>query len=92
MVAVKILGTGCPRCERLELLVGKAIRQLGLHVTVEKVTDINEIISYQSLSVPTLMINERVVAAGRVPDIGEIVPWLEAAADEPAEEVSQAHS
>ncbi len=77
MIDVKVLGTGCPRCVRLELLVAKAVKQAADEVNVEVVSDAEAIMAYGVLSSPALIVNGQVKSAGRVPDLAEIVGWLE---------------
>ena len=76
---IKVLGSGCPKCKRLEELTRQAIATAGLHATVAKVTDIDAILAYPILSTPGLVIDERLVASGRLPRPDEIVGWLLAA-------------
>ncbi len=76
MLTVKILGTGCPNCKKLEALTRQAIANLGIDATVVKVTDYSEIITYDILSTPGLVINEKVVSSGRIPAEPEIMTWL----------------
>ena len=73
---VKVLGTGCPNCKRLEKMVVEAIADLGIDATVTKVTDINEIMDFNILSTPGLAIDDLVVSSGRIPSKAEIVAWL----------------
>ena len=80
MMSVKVLGTGCPNCQNLEKTVRKAVSVLGVDATVEKVTDIKDIVKYAVLSTPGLVIDGKVVCAGRVPSEAEVCAWLASAA------------
>ena len=80
MMSVKVLGTGCPNCQNLEKTVRKAVSVLGVDATVEKVTDIKDIVKYAVLSTPGLVIDGKVVCAGRVPSEAEVSAWLADAA------------
>jgi small redox-active disulfide protein 2 len=64
---IKVLGSGCPNCKRLEANVRRALEARGIDATVEKVTDLGEILGYGVSSTPALVIDGRVVLAGRVP-------------------------
>ena len=76
---VKILGTGCPKCQRLEQLAREAAAEAGLQVTITKVTDMQAIMRYPILSTPGLVVNEELKSAGRLPRKEEIVAWLKEA-------------
>lgn len=67
---IKVLGTGCPSCIKLEKHVRQAIE--GTDITVEKVTDISDIMSYGVLGTPALVIDEVVVSTGKVNSVKEI--------------------
>lgn len=69
---IKILGTGCPKCKALEQATQNAINELGLHATISKVEDIVDIMNYGVMRTPALVINEKVVLSGRVPDAKEL--------------------
>jgi len=73
---IKILGTGCPRCKRLEQLAREAASEAGVNVTFTKVTDMDAILSYPIDSTPALVIDEEVKCSGRVPRKEEIMTWL----------------
>jgi small redox-active disulfide protein 2 len=75
---IKILGSGCPNCKRLEALAREVASELGVHATFAKVTDAAEIMKYDILSTPGLVIEGNVVASGRVPRKDEIAGWIEA--------------
>jgi len=73
---IEILGTGCPKCKKLEENVRKAISELKVKADILKVTDIVKIIEYDVMSTPALVIDGKVEASGRIPDIEEIKKWL----------------
>lgn len=79
IVVIKILGTGCPNCLRLERSVVQALKELGVSAQVEKVTDIPSILAYGIVGTPGLVINEKVRASGRVPGTGELTKMIRAA-------------
>jgi len=80
MLTIKVLGSGCPNCKRVEALARQAAGKLGLPAEFIKVTDYNAIASYDVLSTPGLVINEKVVSAGRIPSEAEVTTWLATAA------------
>lgn len=73
---VKVLGSGCPNCKRLEQVTREAMRELGLDDQVEKVTNFADIVKYPILATPALVIDEKVVCFGRVPSKDEVKGWL----------------
>ncbi len=75
---IKILGTGCPKCKRLEQTAREAAAEIGVEATFIKVTDINEIMSYPIANTPALVVNGAVKSAGRLPSKEEVVGWLRA--------------
>ena len=79
MLTVKVLGSGCANCKKLESIARKAIAGLGVEAEVIKVTDYNAIMKYPIISTPGLVINEKLVSAGRVPGEAEITGWLKEA-------------
>ena len=76
MLSVKILGTGCPNCKRLEKMSREAASALALEAEFVKVTEYPEIMAYGVMSTPGLVINEKVVSYGRIPSPAEITTWL----------------
>jgi small redox-active disulfide protein 2 len=76
MVSVKVLGAGCANCRRLQAAVRKVVAENGFEAQIEKVTDYGEIMKYPIMSTPGLVINEKLVSAGRIPGETEIVHWL----------------
>ena len=69
---IKVLGTGCSNCKNLEKTTIKAIAELNLDASIEKVEDIQEIMSYGVMRTPALVINEKVALYGRVPGTPEL--------------------
>jgi small redox-active disulfide protein 2 len=76
MLTIKVLGSGCANCKRLEQLANKAVMEMGMQAEVVKVTDYNDIMQYPILSTPGLVINERLVCSGRIPTQAEVITWL----------------
>ena len=73
---IQILGTGCSRCKTLTAHAEKAVQDLGLQTEIEKVTDIKDIMKFQILMTPGLVIDGKVKAAGRIPSAAEIKQML----------------
>ena len=73
---VKVLGSGCVRCNNLERKVSKIIKDNSIDALVEKVTDLKEIMRYGILSTPGLVIDEKVVSYGSIPKDEQIIAWL----------------
>jgi small redox-active disulfide protein 2 len=78
MLDIKILGTGCPKCKRLEAATRQAVIEAGVEATVAKVSDIDQILDYDVMMTPGLVINGEVKSAGRVPPKDDIIAWLQA--------------
>ena len=78
MLTVKILGSGCPNCKKLEAAAREAAAAVGLEAEFVKVTDVNTMIAYDLLSTPGLVINEKLVSSGRIPTQAEIRQWMSA--------------
>jgi small redox-active disulfide protein 2 len=76
MITVKILGSGCANFKQVEKIARKAIEEMNLEAEVVKVTDYAEITSYNLLSTPGLVVNEKVVCSGRIPTQAEVTTWL----------------
>jgi small redox-active disulfide protein 2 len=69
---IKILGTGCPNCQKLEQNTKQALEELKLKAQVEKITDISDIVSYGVMGTPALVVDEELKVSGRIPDVSEI--------------------
>ena len=73
---IKILGPGCARCHQLEQTVKGVVKELGIDASVEEVRDIGKIMEYPILTTPGLVINEKLVCSGRVPDKAEVTTFI----------------
>ncbi len=79
MVKIQILGTGCPKCKKLASLVEEAAKELALDYELEKVTDVNDIVSFGIMSTPALAVDGKVLVSGKVPSAQEVKRLLEEA-------------
>ncbi len=73
---IKVLGTGCAKCKSLEKITRKAVEEMSLDATVEKVEDIQKIMEYAVMRTPALVIDEKVVISGQLPKIAEMKELL----------------
>lgn len=73
---IKVLGSGCANCKRLEENTRKAVEELGVNATIEKVSDFKEIMKYGVMRTPALVVDEKVKVWGRVPTPEEIKKYL----------------
>ena len=76
---ITILGQGCARCHQLEKTVKQAVEELGVDAEIEEVRDLKKIMEYPILTTPGLVIDEKVVCSGRVPDKTEVTTLIAAA-------------
>ncbi len=77
MKKLQILGTGCAKCAALTMAAEKAAQSLGLPYELEKVTDLNRIMSFGVMVTPALAVDGQVKAAGKVPSVEEIKKMLQ---------------
>jgi small redox-active disulfide protein 2 len=73
---IKVLGSGCPNCKRLEKVAQQVVSEMAVKATVTKVTDWDGIMAYDIVSTPGLVINEKVVSSGRIPSRAEVTTWV----------------
>jgi small redox-active disulfide protein 2 len=76
MLTIKVLGSGCANCKRVEQIVHKVVDALSLEADIIKVTDYKDIMAYNILSTPGLVVNEKVVSTGRIPSEAEVTTFL----------------
>jgi len=76
MLTIKVLGAGCPNCQKVEENARQAVTMLGTEAKIEKITDRAEFQKYNLLATPGLVINEKLVSAGRIPSESEMMTWV----------------
>ena len=76
MVKIQVLGTGCPKCTQLAEHADAAARELGIEYELEKVTDINDIMSFGIMMTPGLAVDGEVKMSGKVASVEAIKEWL----------------
>lgn len=76
---IKILGPGCARCHQLEKTAREVVKELGIDAEIEEVRDVKKMMEYPILTTPGLVIDEKVVSAGRVPSKSEMTTLITAA-------------
>jgi len=76
MLTIKVLGSGCANCKRLEQIAHKVVSEMGIEAEVIKVTEYPDIMAYNVLATPGLVINEKVVSTGRISSPAEVTTWL----------------
>ncbi|EJO5347587.1 TM0996/MTH895 family glutaredoxin-like protein [Clostridium botulinum] len=75
-MVIKVLGSGCTNCRKLEENTRKAVELLGVDATIEKVTDIKDIMSFGVMKTPALVVDGKVKIMGRVPSPEDIKKYL----------------
>ena len=76
MLQIKVLGAGCENCKKVEALVKTAVALMGVEAGIDKVTEYETIQAYGVLATPGLVINEKLVCAGRIPAEAEVTSWI----------------
>jgi small redox-active disulfide protein 2 len=76
MLTIKVLGSGCANCKKVEAVARQAIASMGVEAQVIKVTEYPDIMQYDIMSTPGLVINEKLVSAGKIPSEAQITSWL----------------
>lgn len=76
MKVIKILGTGCPSCVSTEKIVSEVVNELNIEAKIEKVTEIMDIMQYDVMSTPAIVVDGKVVLKGKVPSVDEVKALL----------------
>lgn len=79
MLTIKVLGSGCANCRRVETVVRQTVERLGVEAEILQLKDYDEILKYPMAATPGLVVNEQLVCAGRVPSEAEVTGWISAA-------------
>ena len=75
---IKVLGPGCPKCEKTAEIVEQAVLETGVEANVEKVKDLMEIAKFGVFGTPAVVVEGHVKTVGKVPDVEEVKAWLKA--------------
>ena len=75
-VEIKVLGSGCAKCNLLEEVTKRAVAQAGIEASVEKITDVVAIMNYGVMTTPALVVDGQVRMSGRVPSVDDLVALL----------------
>jgi len=76
MINIKILGIGCPKCRKLEEKVRDVVSTNHIIAEIEKVTDINDMMKYNIMMTPGLVVNEKLKSSGQIPKDEQILNWI----------------
>lgn len=76
MLTIKVLGSGCANCKKVEAIARGAVASMGVEAEVIKVTEYPDIMQYDIMSTPGLVINEKLVSAGKIPSEAQVMNWL----------------
>ena len=76
MLTIKVLGPGCANCQKVEQIAKQVVATLSVDATIQKVTEREEIMAYPILATPGLVVNEKLVCAGRIPSEAEVTTWI----------------
>jgi small redox-active disulfide protein 2 len=76
MLTIKVLGSGCANCKKVEAIAKQAVANMGVEAEVIKLTEYADMMQYNIMSTPGLVINEKLVSAGRIPSEAQVTSWL----------------
>lgn len=76
MLNIKVVGSGCPNCQRLEQLCQEVISENEVSATIEKVTDFNKFADLGILMTPGLLLNDKVLSSGKIPTKETLQNWI----------------
>jgi small redox-active disulfide protein 2 len=76
MINIKVVGSGCPNCNKLEALCKEVVAEEGIEAQIEKITDFNKFTELGIFVTPGLLINDKVVSSGKIPTKSTLVNWI----------------
>ena len=79
MLSIKVLGPGCANCQKVEQIAKNVVGTLSVDATFQKVTATQDIMKYPILATPGLVINDKLVCAGRIPSEAKVTTWVTSA-------------
>ena len=76
MLTIKVWGSGCANCKKVDSIAHQVVDQMGVQAEIVKVTEYPDIMAYDIMSTPGLVVNEKVVSYGRIPSPAEVTTWI----------------
>jgi small redox-active disulfide protein 2 len=76
VLTIKVLGSGCANCKRVEQIARQVVEEMSLEAEIIKVTEYPDLMKYNIMSTPGLVVNEKIVSTGRIPTPAEVTTWL----------------
>ena len=76
MLNIKVVGTGCPNCIKLETLCQEVVSENNIEASIEKVTDLNKFADLGVIMTPGLIVNDQVISQGKIPTKSTLIHWL----------------
>ena len=76
MLKIKVLGPGCPNCEKLENLCRQIVDEKNIVAEIEKISDINEFAKWNIFLTPALVVNNKILCSGKIPTKSTQEHWL----------------
>ncbi|MDZ7763745.1 MAG: thioredoxin family protein [Melioribacteraceae bacterium] len=76
MLNIKVVGSGCPNCQKLEALCNEVVSEKGFEANIEKVTDVNQFAELGVFMTPGLIVNDNVLSQGKIPTKSSLEHWL----------------
>jgi small redox-active disulfide protein 2 len=76
MINIKVVGSGCPNCQRLAELCHEVIEENNIQAKIEKVTEVNKFADLGIMITPGLLLNNKVVSSGKIPDKSRLTQWI----------------
>jgi small redox-active disulfide protein 2 len=76
MLKIKVVGSGCPNCQKLEALCNEVVAEKGFEAIIEKVTDVNKFADLGIMITPGLIVNDKILSQGKIPTKSTLEHWL----------------
>ena len=80
MINIKVVGSGCPNCQKLESICKETVSENNIEAHIEKITDLNKFADLGIIMTPGLIVNEKILSQGKIPSKSTLVHWLNDAA------------